>query len=199
MFEYLKGILTDASPCKAVMDIAGIGYLLHISIATFQQLPQFGEEVCFYTSLVVRDDSQKIFGFLNSEERDFFETLNTISGIGPRLSISILGHMTVADLYGAIKYGDTKSITKIPGIGKKMAERLVLELKGNVDKLSSTVQMASIAPKAGGAVSDAIGALVNLGYKSLEAQKAVDQIVLESDLELPVAELISLALKSRHL
>ena len=198
MYEYLKGILTHATPNKAVIDIAGAGYLLHISIATFQQLPQVGEEAYLYTSHVVREDSQKLFGFLNSDERDFFETLNDISGIGPRLSISILGHMSVTDLYAAIEHGDTKSITKIPGIGKKMAERLVLELKDKVDKLS-TPQMASIAPKAGGVVADAIGALINLGYKAAEAQKAVDQIVLESESEPPLADLISLALKSRHL
>jgi holliday junction DNA helicase RuvA len=91
MFEYLKGTLESASPHQAVLDLSGVGYLLHISIATFEKLPNTGETVKLYTSFVVREDSQRLFGFLTIDERNFFETLNDISGIGPRLSISILG------------------------------------------------------------------------------------------------------------
>lgn len=198
MFEYLKGTLACATPQKAIMDVSGIGYALYISIRTFQQLPEIGNTVCFYTSFVVREDSQRLFGFLSSDERNFFESLNEISGIGPRLSLSILGHMSLSDLYLAVENGDSKSITKIPGIGKKMAERLILELKDKTSTLFPN-QVTQLPSSVGGGVSDAIAALMNLGYKAVEAQKAVDQIVSEKRKQPPLAELISLALKSRHL
>ena len=198
MYEYLRGKLAHSTPQKATVDVSGVGYCLHISIATFQKLPKIGEEVKLYTSFVVREDSQRLFGFLTLDERDFFETLNDISGIGPRISISILGHMTLSDLHLAVEHADTKAITKIPGIGKKMAERLVLELRDKFQK-GGREKIALTSQEAKGVVGDAIGALVNLGYKAPDAHKAVSKILSERDEEPPLAELISLALKTRNL
>jgi len=196
MFEYLRGRLAHSSPHKAVIDISGVGYCLQISIATFEKLPKMGEEVQLYTSFVVREDSQRLFGFLTLEERDFFETLNDISGIGPRISISILGHMTLSDLHLAVDHADTKAITKIPGIGKKMAERLILELRDKFQK-SSKEKISLPFKEAKGVVGDAMNALMNLGYKAPDAQQAVLKIVSERGEEPSLAELISLALKAR--
>ena len=193
MFEYLKGILTFSSPDKAVLDVTGVGYLLHISIATFEKLPNLGETTQLYTSFIVREDSHRLYGFLSLEERNFFGTLTDISGIGPRIAISILGHMSLPDLHAAVQTADTKTIVKIPGIGKKMAERLVLELR---DKTQIKESALSLPKK--GAIEDAIRALVKLGYKAPDAQKAVATVIEVKGEETPLTELISLALKARH-
>jgi len=195
MFEYVKGTLVEATPQKAIIDVNGIGYSLLISIATFEKLPSPNSEIKLFTSFVVREDSQKLFGFLTPNERDFFHTLCDISGIGPRLAIAILGHMTIDDLYLAVSHHNAKAISNIPGIGKKMAERLILELQGKFGTTSkekvSLTQTASPGP-----ISDAISALINLGYNPMDAQKAVQAVATEGK-EPPLPELISLALKAK--
>lgn len=196
MFEYLKGTLIETSPQKIILDVGGIGYGLFISIATFENLPQIGSEVKIFTSSVIREDSHKLFGFLTREEKDFFSTLCEISGIGPRLSITILGHMTLKDLHLAVKHHNVKAILKIPGIGKKMAERLILELRDKFEK-DSKEKVSLTSSAARGPISDAISALVNLGYNPIEAQKAVQSIVTSKGEEPPLSELISLALKAK--
>ncbi|MDN3506052.1 MAG: Holliday junction branch migration protein RuvA [Simkaniaceae bacterium] len=191
MFEYLKGTLIDATPSKITIDVNGVGYCLFISIATFEKLPNPNTEVKLYTSFIVREDSQKLFGFLTPNERDFFHTLCDISGIGPRLAIAILGHMTIEDLYEAVSHHNTKAISSIPGIGKKMAERLILELQGKFETTSKEKVYSAKGP-----LADAISALINLGYNPMDAQKAV-QMAAKQAQDPPLAELISLALKAK--
>ena len=194
MFEYLKGTLTDSSPQKITLEVGGIGYGLFISITTFEKLPQMGSEVKIYTAAVIREDSHKLFGFLSLEEKVFFNTLCEISGIGPRLAIAILGHMTLEDLHTAVEHHNTKAISKIPGIGKKMAERLILELRDKFQK-GDKGEISLSGSKEPGPISDAISALINLGYNPMEAQRAVQSAVSSNEKEPPLAELISLALK----
>jgi len=192
MFEYLIGTLADAAPEKVVIDIDGIGYRVWVPLSTYEQLPQTGQECKVYTSVVVREDSQKIYGFLTQLERDFFDSLNEISGIGPRISLALLGHLPLEDFLTAIEHSNVKAITKVPGVGKKMAERLILELKDKKHKVdSSKVSL----PKVGSVVGDAISALVNLGYPAIEAQKTVQKVADSHDDELPLSDLIALSLK----
>lgn len=196
MFEYISGTLADASPHQITIDVNGLGYRVFISITTFEKLPHAGTKVKIFTSTVYREDSQKIYGFLTIEERDFFDTLNEISGIGPRLSTAILGHMSLSDLHLAVDHANTKAICKIPGVGKKMAERLVLELR---DKFKKTDKHSLDQPlsQAKGTVGDAISALINLGYSPIDAQRAVKNALPKEGEEPPLPTLISLALKSK--
>jgi len=195
MFEYLCGTLVDATPHKITLDVGGVGYCIYITIISFEKLPQIGSKVKIYTSVIYREDSQKIYGFLTLQERNFFETLNEISGIGPRLSTSILGHMSIEDLHLAVEHENTKAISRIPGIGKKMSERLVLELRDKFQKFDK--QNISL-PKGqgGGTMADAISALINLGYNPIEAQRAVKNALPEGK-EPSLPDLISLALKMK--
>jgi Holliday junction DNA helicase RuvA len=194
MFEYLSGTLIDATPHKITLDVGGVGYSVYITIITFEKLPHLGNKVKIFTSVIYREDSQKIYGFLTVEERNFFETLNEISGIGPRLSTSILGHMSIEDLHLAVEHENTKAISRIPGIGKKMSERLVLELRDKFQKFDK--QNISLPKGGGGAIADAISALINLGYNPLEAQKAVKNALPEGK-EPTLPDLISMALKGK--
>jgi len=197
MIEYVAGKLVSSDPHKVTIDVHGLGYLVLISIATFERLPKIGESIKLYTSFVVREDSQRLFGFLADEERNVFETLNEISGVGPRLSLTILGHMKLDDLHGAIEHENSAILSKIPGIGKKTAERLILELRDKFKKFDKKkISFSSKEPQ--GVIGDAISALINLGYHPLAAQKAVKKVFPSEEKEIPLSQLISLALKSSN-
>lgn len=195
MFEYIQGTLTESAPHKITIDVNGLGYLVFITISTFEKLPQIGSKTKIYLSTIYREDSQKSYGFLNKEERDFFETLIEISGIGPRLAMAILGHMRMEDLYLAVEHSNVKAITQIPGIGKKMAERLVLELKDKYKKWDKQKLSGISASQHPTVVADAISALIHLGYPALDAQKAVQNALDAQEQEPSLPQLISLALK----
>lgn len=192
MFAYLKGILAASSPHHIVLEVGGIGYEIFISIACFENLPKIGTEIKIFTSLIIREDSHKIFGFLSLQEKELFQKLCDISGIGPRLSLSILGHMSFDDLSLAVEQKNTKAVSKIPGIGKKMAERLILELGDTLQKMGC---ITSTSNESKGILSDAIATLINLGYNPLDAQKSVQAITTKHGQNLSLSELISLALK----
>ncbi|NGX39876.1 MAG: Holliday junction ATP-dependent DNA helicase RuvA [Chlamydiae bacterium] len=194
MLEYIKGTLTKALPQKIAVEINGLGYALFISAATFEKLPSIGTEVKLYLSPIIREDSHKLYAFLTEQERDLFEMLNDVSGIGPRISIAVLGHLTIDDLFMAVENSNHKALSKIPGIGKKMAERLVLELRDKFPKLGiESLSLSSERPP--GVTSDAIQALINLGYHPLAAQKAVKSALQPLDAEPPLPELISQSLQ----
>jgi len=129
MFEYIKGKLTDASPLKAVIEINGLGYSLLIPVNNYSKLPAFGHEILLYVSTVIREDSHKVYGFLTRTERDLFENLIEVSGIGPKTGLALIGHMEIDELQLAIAQSNIALICKIPGIGKKTAERLVVEMR----------------------------------------------------------------------
>ncbi|MES2121204.1 MAG: Holliday junction branch migration protein RuvA [Chlamydiota bacterium] len=197
MYEYLKGTLVAASPLKAVVDVHGVGYSLTIPFNNYTKLPSLGSSVTLYTTLVVREDSQRLFGFLSEEQRALFESLIDVSGIGPKTGVALIGHMEVNELQAAITQGNTQIICKIPGIGKKTAERLVVEMR---DKIKKTfIGGVNSAPTAlqneNSIVHDALSALLNLGYNQAQSQKALTTALgkIEGDPEL--AQLITSALR----
>lgn len=200
MYEYLKGTLAEATVTKAVVETHGLGYSLLIPFNNFSKLPPIGSSVTFFVSFVVREDFHRLYGFLTKHERDLFETLLEVSGIGPKTALGLVGHMEIAHLQAAIAQGNVQQICKIPGVGKKTAERLVVDMRDKMKK--GLGQAAGIVPlgedeKEKGPVADAISALINLGYNTAQAQKAVKTALSKvAEKEEPeLAKLITLALR----
>jgi len=187
MIGRLSGILLEKNPPQLLVDCNGVGYEVNVPMSTFYNLPGLNEKVVLLTHLTVREDAHILFGFGTQEERNVFKELVKISGIGARTALSILSGMSVADLAQAITLQEAGRLTKVPGIGKKTAERLLLELKG---KLGADIG-------AGGAVtsdasSDVLNALLALGYSDKEAMLAMKQVPAGSS----VSDGIKLALKA---
>ena len=198
MFEYIRGKLTEATPNKVTIEINGIGYGLLIPLSNYSKLPQPGHEVLMYISAVIREDSQKHYGFLNRSERDLFEKFNDVSGIGPKTSLALVGHMDLADLHLAISQANIHLICKVPGIGKKTAERLIIEMRDKLKGFDQTLPtfLALTSEVAATVVSDAISALVNLGYPANQAQNAIKKALGKMDSEQPkLGDLITSALQ----
>ena len=170
MIAHLRGRLISKHPNQAIVEACGVGYDVTISIPTFSDLPAAGTEVALHVHTHVREDAIALFGFLHSAEKRLFEKLITVSGIGPKLAITILSGMSAETMIAAIRSNDVAQLTRIPGIGKKIAERMVLELR---DKLESFTVSAVTAPPANAVEEDVISALVNLGYQRGAAEKAV--------------------------
>lgn len=191
MYESIKGQLIDKTPLKAVVETGGIGYRLTIAFSTYTKLPANGP-VALFLSQVVREDSNTLYGFLEKEERDLFETLITLSGIGPKTALSIIGHLEIGAFQTAVASADVRLLSKIPGIGKKTAERLVIEMR---DKVKTANPKGLALNTAHGIVGDAMNALVNLGYNPLEAQKAVQSVMEEKKSETDLGKIITAALQ----
>ncbi|MBF5058753.1 Holliday junction branch migration protein RuvA [Candidatus Neptunochlamydia vexilliferae] len=185
MFEYLKGTLASLTPNKAVVDVGGVGYLLHTPLSVFSAMPPVGEEVLFYISSVIREDSHRNFAFLSQEERDLFEKISAISGIGPKTALALIGHLDYSALESAITTANASLLAKIPGIGKKTAERLIIELRDKVLKGLKKSPLPATPQKGisdeDQTVNDALSALMNLGYSSLHAQQAVKKALTHFD------------------
>jgi len=194
MYEYIKGILTEATFSKAILEINGIGHSLLIPFNNFSQLPPLGEQVKLYTCFVVREDSHRLFGFLTPHERNLFESLIEISGIGPKTALCLVGHMQINELQSAISRADLQRICKIPGIGKKTAERLIVEMRDKIKKEVTTSPDPD--PVEEGIIADAISALVNLGYNSSQAQKAIKGVLAKTPGEMELTTLLTHALRS---
>ena len=177
MIAHLRGLLLSKSPNQIIVDCAGVGYEVAISVATFSALPGEGVPVALHVYTNVREDQIALFGFAEMAEKQLFEKLLTISGIGPKLAITVLSGISAERLVAAIRGGDHATLTRIPGIGKKTAERVVLELKDKLEHMAVTAAAGAVThPSAqfGPAGDDAISALVNLGYQRPVAQKAVE-------------------------
>ncbi len=190
MYEYIKGTLIETTLTKATVDLNGLGYSLFIPFNNYAKLPKVGTPVTFYLSFVVREDSQRLYGFLTRQERDLFESLIEVSGIGPKTGLALVGHMEIQDLQAAISQGHSQTICKIPGIGKKTAERLIIDMR---DKIKKTID-TSIPSGEIGLVSDATSALINLGYNSTQAQKAVKAALSKTPDQTNLAQLITSSL-----
>ena len=175
MIAHLRGVLLVKSPNRAVLECAGVGYEVAISVATFSALPAEGAETKLHIYTRVAEDALALFGFAEIAEKRLFEKLLTISGIGPKLAITVLSGIDSARLVTAIRGGDHAALVRIPGIGKKTAERVVLELKDKLDDLA-TAPVES-APSFGSVGEDALSALVNLGYPRPVAQKAIETAI----------------------
>lgn len=199
MIGRLRGLLAWKQPPALMIDAHGVGYELEASLTTFQILPEVGAEITLHTHLVVREDAHTLYGFAHLAERALFRELIRVSGVGPRLALLILSGMSV-ELFGrCVRDGDAASLTRLPGIGKKTAERLIIELRDRIGGLSgdsATVGLAGgliVAPEARPA-DDAISALVSLGYKLPEASRMVQS--LETD-GLSSEAIIRLALQAQ--
>ena len=173
MIAHLRGLLLSKSPNLIVVECAGVGYEVAISVATFSALPDEGASAALHIYTNVREDQIALFGFAEITEKRLFEKLLTISGIGPKLAITVLSGISAERLVTAIRSGDHATLTRIPGIGKKTAERVVLELKDKLEALAVPSSGEEITHH-GAAGDDAISALVNLGYQRPVAQKAVE-------------------------
>lgn len=168
MLGRLTGVLAEKSPPQVLIDVNGVGYELDVPMSSFYNLPGLGERVTLLTHFVVREDAQLLYGFLTHEERGTFRQLVKISGIGPRTALSILSGLSVAELAQAVSLQESGRLVKVPGIGKKTAERLLLELKGKLgDALTAPAAVASDAQ------GDILQALLALGYNDREAAAAL--------------------------
>jgi Holliday junction DNA helicase RuvA len=171
MIAHLRGRLLVKHPNQAIIDTGGVGYEVTISVPTFSDLPAVGTEVALHVHTHVREDQIALYGFLRPSEKHLFEKLITVSGIGPKLAITILSGMAADEMVGAIRGNDVARLTRIPGIGKKTAERMVLELR---DKLPAATGGEVVAPPTLTAVEeDVISALMNLGYQRPAAERVL--------------------------
>src|SRR5580698_9744120 len=170
MIAHLRGKLLDKHPNQAIVEAGGVGYDVTISVPTFSELTQVGTEVSLHIYTHVREDALALYGFGRPEEKHLFEKLLTVSGIGPKLAITILSGMAADEMIGAIRGNDLARLTRIPGIGKKTAERMVLELR---DKLPAGGAEAAVVSGLSAVEEDVLSALVNLGYQRGAAEKAV--------------------------
>lgn len=173
MIAHLRGTLLATSPGHAIVDCQGVGYEVTVSINTFAELPDPGKEVSLFIYTNVREDQIALFGFRHAEEKALFEKLISVSGIGPKLAVNILGGMNIRDLVATIRGADAAKLTRMPGVGKKTAERMVLELK---DKLAE-FGVTPAAPRPKHRIEeDVLSALVNLGYQQAAAEQALDKL-----------------------
>lgn len=174
MIAQLRGTLGDKRPNQVLVDVGGVGYLVHIPLSTFYSLGDLHSNVTLLIHTQVREDAISLYGFLSAREKHLFELLISASGVGPSLALKILSGMNVDDLVPAVRQGDLPRLTRIPGVGRKTAERIVLELR---DKLAAVeAPEDSRAPAAaGGTAGDVVSALLNLGYEQHAAEKAVER------------------------
>jgi Holliday junction DNA helicase RuvA len=174
MIAHLRGRLFSKQPQQVIVEAAGVGYDVAISVSTYTSLPAEGAEVALHIHTQVREDTLALYGFLERNDKRIFERLITVSGVGPKLAITIQSGLPADRLVAALRGQDHATLTRIPGVGKKLAERLVVELK---DKLEDMAVAAPAMASAGPAAEDVLSALVNLGYQRPSAQKAIEAAV----------------------
>ena len=199
MIEKIKGTLIEKSPTNVVVDCGGVGYGLRVSLPTFETLAEIGGPVDLFTYLHVREDTLQLYGFSKRVERELFLMLLSVSKIGPKTAQATLSGISVASFQQAIRTENVGVLTKIPGIGRQTAERLIVELKGKVDKLGGGALLAAgeagVAIPAGKAFEEAVLALEELGYKRPYAERAVQKVAEDKGRDLPVEEIIKFALR----
>ena len=193
MIGRLSGTLLEKNPPQIVLDVQGVGYEVDVPMSTFYNLPALNEKVVLHTHFVVREDAQLLYGFATHEERIAFRQLLKISGVGPKLALSVLSGMSIADLAVAVANKDASRMTKIPGVGKKTAERLLLELQGKF-VASGAAAGGGVATASAG--SDIVNALLALGYNEKEADWAAKQLPKEMDVSGGIRQALKLLSKA---
>lgn len=200
MIERISGKIIEKTPTFCVLDCHGFGIGLHISLMTFQYLERFGraDTVHLFSYLHVREDALQLFGFASDREKALFQLLISVSGVGPKLAISILSGSSSEELQTAIAREDVAALTRIPGVGKKTAQRVILELKEKISKRAAVEKMAALLP--GGLqqqqkMNEALLALTELGYKHKDAQAALDKVIKRAGTDISLEELVVAALK----
>ncbi len=192
MIGQVHGKLVYKQPTRLLVDVAGIGYELEAPMTTFYNLPETGTEVCLHTHVVVRDDAHLLYGFTEQRQRDVFRHLLKVNGVGPRVALAILSGLTVEDLVACVSAADAAMLTRVPGIGRKTAERLIVDLRDRLDGIegsgSSFVGTRPLTPE-----HDAVSALVALGYRQTDAARAIRATASD---DAGVEELIRTALAS---
>ena len=190
MIGRIRGTLAEKQPPEILVDVAGVGYEIHMPMTSFYQLPAVGEEVVVYTHFVVREDAQLLFGFADKMERGLFRELIKANGVGPKLGLAILSGMSAGQFLASVQNEDVSALVSLPGIGKKTAERLVVELKDRLAKFGKAQSIAVPPPSAdllstntiiavNDAREEAQSALIALGYKPAQASKLVDSVYKE--------------------
>lgn len=191
MIALIRGHLIVKAPQFVIVDVHGVGYKVYIPLSAFTRLPSQGEEVTVHTYTHMREDAIQLYGFLTAEERDFFTTLLTISGIGPRMGLNIMSGTSLSNLMEIVDKEDVKRLSMIPGVGKKTAARLILELKEKLVPVSPPAGEGGIDPKI---AADALSALINLGYPRNQAQEAI-HLAGKSSRDISIEEVIREALR----
>ena len=175
MIGHLRGVLIDKRPSQVLLDVAGVGYQVQIPLSTFYSLGELKEEVSLLVHTHVREDAMLLYGFLTAREKHFFELLISASGVGPSLALKILSGMSVDDLIPAIRAGDLPALTRIPGVGRKTAERIVVELRDKLAQMEAASPAEEKPAARGGLAGDVVSALLNLGYERRAAEKAAEE------------------------
>lgn len=199
MITSIEGTLVSATPLRAVIELNGIGYEVNIPVTTAERLPTAGGAVRLHTLVIYREDSQTLYGFATTAERDFFRLMiENVTGVGPKVALSIMSRLSLPMLESAIRMGDVATLAKCPGIGKKTAERLVVELRSRVGAIGAATSLSSApggpAPVEGGTHRDAVAALIALGYKPADADQAIRRAVLSAGDKATTEALIKKAL-----
>ena len=198
MIGHLRGQVVHKRPPQLVVDVSGVGYELEAPMSTFYDLPAVGEAVLLYTHLVVREDAHTLYGFAREAERGLFRALLKVSGVGPKVALALLSGMSADDLTRCVQREDVASLTRLPGVGKKTAERLIVEMRDRLARLDDRALVDAVRPRAAGAVApsaieDAVSALIALGYRPPEASRMVRAVHAEG---LASEDLIRAALKA---
>jgi Holliday junction DNA helicase RuvA len=195
MISHLSGRIAEKTPTSVVLDVSGVGYLCEIPVSSFKQLPAVGESVKLLTHFHVTADAHKLFGFYTREERELFTHLISVSGVGPKMALTLLSGATVAEIADWIRKGKTELLTRVPGIGPKTASRLIVELKDKLEKMKIAAVPAGAVRVESTFEEEAALALVTLGFGRLEAKRAIEKALSTNGVPKNVEELIRQALR----
>lgn len=196
MIGRIRGILLEKQAPYLLLDVQGVGYEIQASLTTFFELPDIGQAATLHTHFVVREDAQLLYGFSSLAERQLFRELIKVNGVGPKMALAILSGMNAAEFVNCVKSKDIATLVRLPGVGKKTAERLVVEMHDRVEKWAVASDSAVASLQGSGAVQEAESALISLGYKEPEAVKMIAAVSSDNK-EASSAELIRAALKNK--
>ena len=194
MIAHLKGKLTYKSPIEIAIDVNGVGYQVFVPLSTFYALPELKEDVFLDIHTHMREESLKLFGFYTTDEKKIFEKLIAINKVGPKLALTILSGMSPAELFTTIDSNDIGKLSTIPGIGRKTAERLILEMRDKMDGISLDSEIKKDSIPQNGLFDDAVSALVNLGYKKNQAEQTLKKVYPEGEVGDSIEDIIKKSL-----